>query len=198
MPLHLDLTGRKFGDLIVLNRISGRKRVYWRCRCSCGREKDIQGSHLRTGSIISCGCKGKSRREKALKHGTERRAGTGSLAAVVRKVMREYKNSAKVDGREFMLAENDFGDLLSFVCFYCGSAPSRSVKLPSGAVHVVGGIDRFDNERGYTIGNVVPCCRSCNLRKHQRNAGTFIRLHKPARQYMLDGITRACPAVLLL
>ena len=27
------------------------------------------------------------------------------------------------------------------------------------------GLDRLDNQKGYVIGNVVPCCTSCNRRK---------------------------------
>lgn len=37
-------------------------------------------------------------------------------------------------------------------CFYCGSA------LPECG----GGLDRIDNTKGYTIGNLVPCCETCN------------------------------------
>lgn len=158
----------------------------------------MQGSHLRTGSIVSCGCQGKKRREEALTAGSDRKAGIGSFVAAVRKVMREYQNSAKVDGRPFLLDENDFARLLVQSCFYCGAAPSRLVELRSRISHLVGGIDRIDNRRGYIQGNVVPCCHSCNLRKHQRNAGAFIRLYEPARRYMLDGITRARSPMLLL
>jgi hypothetical protein len=39
-------------------------------------------------------------------------------------------------------------------CFYCGALP---IKL--------NGIDRMDNTIGYEIGNVVPCCKTCNYAK---------------------------------
>lgn len=180
MPSSLDLTGQQFGHLSVFERAKGKTRVYWHCRCDCGAETVVQSSHLRNGSVISCGCLGKARRDAALRHGSRRRAGTASPQAAIRKVMREYRQSALTDEREFMLTEADFTRLLFDPCFYCGSPPSREVRLRSGARHLVGGIDRRDNSKGYTPDNAVPCCRSCNLRKHTKDAQVFIAGYAPA------------------
>ena len=52
-----NLTGRQFGKLTVIERAEGRKRdVYWRCRCSCGRECTVTDTCLKTGNTRSCGC----------------------------------------------------------------------------------------------------------------------------------------------
>ncbi len=57
-----DLTGRRFGSLIVLkkedNHIcpSGVYVTIWRCRCDCGQEKRVMAKHLKEGVIKSCGC----------------------------------------------------------------------------------------------------------------------------------------------
>lgn len=57
MPKALDLTDQRFGQLIVKYRVPNKsKKTYWHCLCNCGREKDIQTSHLTNGSITSCGC----------------------------------------------------------------------------------------------------------------------------------------------
>jgi len=55
----IDLTGKSFGFLLVLYHLGKDKhnRHQWRCRCTCGVEKDIDGRHLRAGNIKSCGCK---------------------------------------------------------------------------------------------------------------------------------------------
>lgn len=55
-----DLTGQKFGKLIVLKRcedkvIQGRKFVQWICKCSCGRETKVLASNLKNGNTESCG-----------------------------------------------------------------------------------------------------------------------------------------------
>ena len=57
MPKKIDLTGVRFGRLVVI-REAGRKNghVLWLCRCDCGREKVVSGNHLRSESTKSCGC----------------------------------------------------------------------------------------------------------------------------------------------
>ena len=51
-----DLTGRRFGMLLVLGPEKGPGRTLWRCRCDCGREKLIRPENLRSGATGSCGC----------------------------------------------------------------------------------------------------------------------------------------------
>ena len=52
-----DLTGKRFGRLVVIKRISpvGCK-VRWLCHCDCGTEKDIAAYELTSGNTKSCGC----------------------------------------------------------------------------------------------------------------------------------------------
>lgn len=51
----IDLTGQVFGDLTV---IGYKQDIHkWTCRCSCGKELDVYGQHLRIGDTKSCGCK---------------------------------------------------------------------------------------------------------------------------------------------
>ena len=55
----LDLTGRKFGRLLVLcpteNR-SKRGSVCWKCRCDCGNKVEVSSDFLVEGICQSCGC----------------------------------------------------------------------------------------------------------------------------------------------
>lgn len=57
-----DLTGKKFGRLIVLSRAddyispNGNKFVQWLCRCDCGNQIIVTGSNLKQGNVKSCGC----------------------------------------------------------------------------------------------------------------------------------------------
>ncbi len=59
-----DLTGRKFGYLIVLKRAedyrtpsNNKAYTQWLCECVCGKEVIVTSSNLKSGSTISCGCK---------------------------------------------------------------------------------------------------------------------------------------------
>lgn len=58
MPKLIDLVGQTFGTARVISKNSSRNgKVYWLCECIiCGKQKVIQGSHLKTGSAKSCGC----------------------------------------------------------------------------------------------------------------------------------------------
>ena len=66
----IDLTGQRFGRLIVIKRVrqdevdirfSG-SCAYWLCRCDCGTETVVSSSCLLHGTTKSCGC---LRKEKA-------------------------------------------------------------------------------------------------------------------------------------
>jgi len=65
MRAFIDLTGQRFGRLVVVGRADpacdkhGTAR--WRCLCDCGNEKDVRGSDLRRGRTTSCGCLQKER-----------------------------------------------------------------------------------------------------------------------------------------
>lgn len=63
-----DLTGRQFGNLIVLKEGAKRasdRNIYWRCRCNiCGKEKEIPTNQLLKGVQTSCGCEKSIRLQK--------------------------------------------------------------------------------------------------------------------------------------
>ena len=62
-----NLIGSRFGQLIVVERAKNRgNNAYWVCKCDCGAEKEVKGSHLRSGLIISCGHIGKEKRNQAI------------------------------------------------------------------------------------------------------------------------------------
>ncbi len=54
----IDLTGQKYGKLVVIKRVNNsiNKRVSWLCKCDCGNEIVVEGNSLRTGNTKSCGC----------------------------------------------------------------------------------------------------------------------------------------------
>ena len=62
MSKKIDLTGRRFGRLIVESLAyvkqtpSNQTIPYWNCICDCGNRKVIRGTALKTGCTVSCGC----------------------------------------------------------------------------------------------------------------------------------------------
>ena len=54
----IDLTGQRFGKLVVLNSTKERRRnrVVWQCICDCGNKYRVTSDNLRSGNTQSCGC----------------------------------------------------------------------------------------------------------------------------------------------
>ena len=77
MGKFIDLTGRRFGRLTVIERAEseftgGEPQAVWRCHCDCGQESFVISANLRSGGTKSCGC---LRREVM-----QKRAKIGALA----------------------------------------------------------------------------------------------------------------------
>ena len=53
----IDVTGQRFGKLVVLkeNRSKRIKSALWLCQCDCGNYKEVTLQHLKKGTK-SCGC----------------------------------------------------------------------------------------------------------------------------------------------
>lgn len=60
MPKKMDLTGKRFGRLVVIRQEGmspgKRKRSLWLCVCDCGQTKLSSIATLRSGDCLSCGC----------------------------------------------------------------------------------------------------------------------------------------------
>lgn len=57
MGKFIDLTGQRFGRLVVLRRAANHGvRVTWECRCDCGNTCEVTSDRLRRGVTHSCGC----------------------------------------------------------------------------------------------------------------------------------------------
>lgn len=59
----IDMTGKKYGRLTVLKRGENTRggKARWICQCECGNITTVEGTHLRSGNIKSCGCLQKER-----------------------------------------------------------------------------------------------------------------------------------------
>ena len=124
--------------------------------CPCGTPRIIRRSN--TGRVALCAsCRQAEGRRKsaAVRASTpERKAANDAWS--------EYRLNARKKGVEFALSREEFVDLRSRPCQYCGkSAPS--------------GVDRVDNNLGYIAGNVAPCCRRCNYAKRDMAVSTFLK-----------------------
>lgn len=159
-----DLKGIRFGRLIAINRLPKSKNGcrLWLCKCDCGKIVEIKSSHLKRGTTKSCGC-------LRLKY-------TEPTLRAKKIIYTSYKLSAKRKGLEFSIPFENFVDIISLNCFYCDSEP-KNIKI-EGKIRKTtfkyNGIDRMDNSKGYIIGNIVPCCKMCNMAKNDMSIEKFL------------------------
>lgn len=67
-----DLSGRRFGRLVVASRgpNSASGCVRWSCRCDCGRDTIVWARSLKSGDTTSCGCfHREGLRQRSVTHG---------------------------------------------------------------------------------------------------------------------------------
>ncbi len=70
-----DLTGQRFGRLVVKFKDAKDKRSMWFCECDCGGSLYVRAGDLRSGRTKGCGC---LRRERALAGDCARKHGEGA------------------------------------------------------------------------------------------------------------------------
>lgn len=78
MAIKIDLTGQKFGRLMVISEAIDKDKWghrFWECQCDCGKIIVTKGNSLRNGETKSCGClKQEVLKKMATKHGMSKMA----------------------------------------------------------------------------------------------------------------------------
>lgn len=175
----MKLIGKKFGRWTILSQNTNHghnkaHETYWNCRCECGKEKVLAGYSITSGHSTSCGCF--LRETKSLPPGE----------AAFRMIHRYYVKAAKSRKLSFLLTKEEFKELTSSPCHYCGNEPEwkiKSIKTPNGE-YLHNGIDRLDNNKGYYKENCVPCCHACNWSKLDRSKEEFVQWIKQVHAHI--------------
>lgn len=153
MPRKIDLTGQRFGRLVVLQEAGHNrsKKTRWICRCDCGAAVTTCTAYLRNGDTTSCGCGATS---NGLTHGHKRmgkasrtyRIWSGMLTRCTNKNAKDYKFYG---GKGISVCDrwHDFENFLHDM----GEAPAGA------------SIDRIDANRGYEPSN-------CRWLEHAENS----------------------------
>lgn len=166
---HLELLDAQFLSFTVVKPIGTNKQrsMLWLCRCSCGHEiiktsKSIISIHSKSNkSPFRCeGCQS-----------TEHR-----VNMAFNYFLRYYKQGAQRRDLVFELSNEEFKELINSPCFYCNRPPTERIvgdrlKQPITA----NGIDRLDNNKGYTKENSVSCCSICNYAKRSMSVEEYVQ-----------------------
>jgi hypothetical protein len=163
-----DLTGKRFGRLTVISRVTNDKqgKAQWSCLCDCGQQVIVRRASLRAGVTRSCGCLAKEAACIAVK-AMRRKCGQDLPPGIGARndVLSEYKRAAKTRNYEWQLSNEQALLLMKSNCHYCGVEPSSKRSISVNGSFVYNGLDRKDNSQGYVPENVVPCCPICNRAK---------------------------------
>jgi len=170
--------GKRFGRLTIIDFSykEGTQQYFYKAKCDCGTERLFRISNIQQGTTLSCGCLGKEIRAKVNKGNTNTRGAFGESSLTF--LINTYRGQARDRGMEYSLSREDFREITSSNCFYCDRPPSRVKKMRTGyGSYTYNGVDRVDNDLGYTKSNCVASCRECNIAKNSVTKQIVFRLY---------------------
>lgn len=161
MPPFIDIAGKKFNRLTVVQRTGTSKhgQPIWLCRCDCGADKYVPGQALREGNVKSCGCYNDEVRSAACKarnttHGMASAPEYHTWINIRQRCHnKSSKGFSKYGARGISVCKR-WRD--SFDAFYADMGPRPSEK------HT---IDRINGRKNYQPDN----CRWATQREQQNN-----------------------------
>ena len=99
-------------------------------------------------------------------------------------VIERYKLGARTRNLPYELTIEKFVNLSKQPCFYCGAEPSNvRWQKDSKGTFIYNGLDRINNDLGYILNNVVPCCIICNKAKATMTQEVFLLWVKRIYKY---------------
>jgi hypothetical protein len=175
-----DYAGNKYGHLTLIRYLkpggSGVGAI-WLARCDCGTERELIARTAVHGRIRSCGNCQYSRELTAAgaTRGSRIRAGQ-------RRLYVRYLNKAVTRGITWTLTPEQFIDIITKPCVYCGTDPDQA-NNPARMRH--SGLDRVESHIGYTPDNCIAACSICRAMKGDLNASDFLeKIQKISRRLM--------------
>jgi hypothetical protein len=152
--------------------------VIWKLRCDCGKIFERSARMLILGYTKSCGC-----RNFSMPRGRPRIPNSG---AHINALYGHCKRGAHSRNIGFKLTKEECKKLFELDCFYCGEKPKLRRQKNLVGTYASNGIDRIDSNKGYFIGNVVPCCSVCNFAKSNKPVDDFKNWIKKAYLHLFS------------
>ena len=87
----------------------------------------------------------------------------------------KYKRDSIRRDIDFNLTKPQFFRITQKNCYYCNRSPKAVFKRKDrNSFYTYNGIDRLNNNIGYTLKNSVPCCKRCNFAKCRLTEQEFL------------------------
>jgi len=176
----VNIARQRFGLLTVKKRVNilDKKRVWWKCKCDCGRTSVVRSDQIRSGHAKSCGCLGKSNLDSTI-HGHT------SLNGYRSKEYQAWQNARERCYNPKAVSYSNYGGRgigmhskwrHSFTLFLKNMGP-----CPSGCT-----LERIDNDGNYELGN----CRWATKQEQMRNRHDNVWLEYHGRELILTDWAR--------
>ena len=193
MPTFRDRIHERHGRLFVVSHAGkdNRNKHLWLCKCDCGNEKIVVSDNLSSRKSNSCGC---LKKEFLAKKGNQFGLYENRQEAMLKIQYSHLKRRhllKKLDGT--VIDFKTFEEMSISACKYCGLAHSKEIedrkdeskskKRLSNEILSINGIDRLDNNKGYSKENCVPCCKYCNFAKHTMSEDDFYKWVKRVYEF---------------
>lgn len=193
--IKLSWAGQKIHNLTFIKPTNIRrdKRVVWEALCDCKNITYVIPKAVVNGNTTSCGC-------IATQFQVERGQNSRKYHPVKSSALAVWRGTYK--DMEF----ETFAIISQLPCYYCTVPPNRVKNTmrayrerDKNSLHKFGyeagnftynGIDRIDSSLGHVVGNIVPCCWTCNIMKLDLGLEEFLRqvLRINSRIALLHGI----------
>jgi len=153
--------------------MSRKDRVYWICRCACGREKSVLAKHLRMGQVTSCRC-------SLSLPGKESKSWKG-YDDISGKYFNQIKRNAGLRGFDFNLSIKEAWEVWLSQKGLC-AVSGQPIILGTGSKQTAS-IDRIDSTKGYSKDNIQWTHKDINMIKSNYSMQEFFEMCKAVVEY---------------
>lgn len=167
----IDHKGQKYNHLTMLYPTrsgGGGVGMFWMAQCDCGAMKEVRGSEAKLGYIKTCGkCEYHSH---LVVEASKKSALNKDPNRPLRDAYTSYVKGALNRNLEWKLTPEQFEEIVTQNCTYCKAPPKEHYRKARkgkgrGFKLIRNGIDRINNQVGYTLDNCTACCTVCNRMK---------------------------------
>ena len=171
MRKSVNISGKKFGNLLAIEYSHTDKVEYWKFNCElCGNIGVRRKPDVMCGKTLSCGCQ----KNVGMKNGN-----WSGYKEIDGRIYSHYKNNAKKRGIEFDITIEDMYKqflLQNKKCPYTGYDLILSAKIIYRRTPKTASLDRIDSTKGYIKENIQWVFKKINILKNDLSHDEFIKL----------------------